>query len=372
MEFELNEVQRELHERAQRLLSTSFSSDVVREAEASPDGFPLALWHAAVEAGWPSVALPAAAGGDEHGLLEACVLLEEIGRNGASLPLVTTSGVSATMLSAAPAGPERDRLLKAIAAGAIVSPALIDEHGRNEWDDERLLLESDGDGHRLRGTKILVPFGAAAADLLVTVTSEELGAAIVAVTLGDDAVTVTSHHARTGVPLASVEFADVAIPAERVLHHGDGAVTAKHEALKIGTLLSTAEAIGMCEALISMTATHVTNRMAFGQPIGTFQAVSHPCADMRVSADAVRMLVREAAWLLDNGQPADVQVPAVKGLANEHFERVVNDAYRLHGALGFSNECDVQLFMRRLHGFFASFGETQESYERAAKALGMT
>ena len=92
---------------------------------------------------------------------------------------------------------------------------------------------------------------------------------------------------------------------------------------------------------------------------------------MRVSAEVIRILVRQAAWLVDNDQPADEEIPATKALANEHFERVLNDAYRLHGALGFSAECDVQLFMRRLQGFFSSFGETQESFERAAAALGM-
>lgn len=372
MDFHLNAEQREIQERAQRLLKGSFSTELVREGEASPEGYPTALWQAAVERGWPAHVVAEAVGGTEHGLLASCVLLEEIGRAGASLPLVASAGVSATLLSRSPESSERDRLLAAILAGTIVSPALIDEHGRNEWDHGHLTLEGTGDNQRITGAKVLVPFGATASELLVTATSPELGPVIVAVETAAEGVTIATHHARAGTPLASVQFANVAVPASRVIHQGEGALAATEAALQIGTLLSIAEAIGMCEALISMTAAYVTNRMAFGQPIGTFQAVSHPCADMRVSADAIRVLAQQAAWLLDNGQSAAEEIPATKGLANEHFERVANDAYRLHGARGFSNECDVQLFMRRLHGFFGSFGETQESFERAAQALGMS
>lgn len=372
MQFYLNESQQDLLERAKRLLDEAFSTEQLRRDEASSDGFPRALWDTAVAHQWPAVVVPEAHGGNAHGLLDACVMLEEIGRSGASLPLVTSAGVSAALVAHAPSGDESKRLLDAILAGAIVSPAFVDEDGRNEWDTDRLAMHQDGDGHRLNGTKVLVPFGAVATEFLVTVASAELGPATVVVGAQTSGVTVTPHHARIGVPLAAVTFDDVSVSAAHVLHHGEAATVAKHAALQLGTLLTTAEAIGSCEALIALTADYVTTREAFGRPIGTFQAVSHPCADMRVSADAIRMLVQQAAWMVDDGQCADEQIPAAKGLANEHFERVANDAYRLHGARGFSNECDVQIFMRRLHGFFGSFGETQESFERAAQALGMS
>ena len=208
-------------------------------------------------------------------------------------------------------------------------------------------------------------------ELLVTAVGAHEGTVIVAVDPATEGVAITRHRSKVAVPLASIEFIDVLVPSERLVNQGDDAAAAIGTALQTGSLLATAEAVGMCEALITLTSEYVSRRHAFGRPIGAFQAVAHPCADMRVSADAVRILVQQAAWLVDNGQNADEEIPATKALANEHFERVANDAYRLHGALGFSAECDVQLFMRRLHGFFGSFGETQESFERAAAALGM-
>ncbi|MEL7208481.1 MAG: acyl-CoA dehydrogenase, partial [Actinomycetota bacterium] len=310
-------------------------------------------------------------GGGGRGLLDLCVLSEEMGRAGATLPLGVSSGVAATMLQRSPQGSHRDRLLRSIAEGSIVSPALIDEQGRNEWDAVRLPLRPEGGAHVLSGTKVLVPFAAVADEILITAATLNGETAIVAVDPATDGVTITVHHSKVGVPLASIVLTDVLVPTDRLLHVGHEARDALDAGLQIGSLLATAEAVGMCEALITLTAAHVTRREAFGQPIGTFQAVAHPCADMRVSADAIRILCQQAAWLLDNGLRADEEIPATKALANEHFERVANDAYRLHGALGFSTECDVQLYTRRLQGFFGSFGETQESYERAAAALGI-
>lgn len=362
MDFRLSTDQQDLQERARQLLDEQFSTTRVREAEASDDGFPRALWEAGVSLGWPETV-----GGR---LADMCLLLEETGQAGATLPLVG-SGVAATLLQHSPSGTLRDELLQAIAEGKIVAPAFIDQQGRNEWDTPRLPLRPHGEDFLLSGTKVLVPFASVADELLVTVITTEGQTAIVSIDPSSAGVSINRHQAKVGVPLSSVTFDDVVVPVDRLVHEGAGAQAALHTALQTGSLLATAEAIGFCEALIAMTAAYVSKREAFGVAIGTFQAVSHPCADMRVSADAVRILVQQAAWMVDNGLSAAEEIPATKALANELFETVANDAYRLHGALGFSNECDVQLFMRRLHGFFGSFGETQESFERAAAALGM-
>lgn len=364
MDFRLTSAQQELQDSARKLLDEQFSTALVRDAEVSSHGFPRTLWDTACALGWSGIT-------DASSLLDMCILLEETGRAGATLPLVVSSGVAATILRLSPEGAERDRLLQTIASGQIVSPALIDEHARNEWDAPQLPLVPDGSHYHLSGTKVLVQFGSVANELLVTASTEDGAPAIVAIDPGAQGVTVTRHHSKVGVPLSMVEFSGVEVPAERVIGQGAGAATALAAGLQVGSLLATAEAVGWCESLITMTAEHVTARQAFGRSIGTFQAVAHPCADMRISADAIRILVQQAAWMVDNGRNADEEIPATKAVANELFERVANDAFRLHGGLGFSNECDVQLYMRRLQGFYGSFGETQESFERAARALGI-
>ena len=368
MDFGLSFVQTQLRESTRRMLEERLSTQLIREAEESEDGFPRAIWDEGKQLGWPGISLPEEFGGGGCSLLDMCVLVEEIGRGGATLPLVVSGGVSATILKCSRQGVHRDRYLSEIAAGKIISPALIDAQGRNEWDEVRLPIGPEG---QLTGKKILVPFASVADELLVTAVTPGGDTTLVVVDPTSEGVSITRHRAKVGVPMSSVEFSDVQIPDERVIHQGEDALSALHTGLQTGSLLATAEAVGLCEALIKMSAEYVTLREAFGQPIGAFQAVAHPCADMRISTDTVRLLSHEAAWLSDNDRNASEEIASTKALANEFFQRIANDAFRVHGAIGFSNEYDLQLFLRRLQGFCQTLGETQESLERAALALGI-
>ena len=366
MKFGLSFVQAQLQESTRRMLEDRLSTDLIREAEESADGFPRSIWEEGIQLGWPGMSLPEAFGGGDCSLLDMCVLVEELGRGGATLPLVASSGVAATLLERSPQGEHRDRVLSDIAAGKVICPALIDEQGRNEWDEVRLPISAEG---QLSGKKILVPFASVADELLVTAVTPDGDTTIVVVDPNAEGVSITRHHAKVGVPLFAVEFNDVGVAAE--VHRGEGARSALDAGLQTGSLLSTAEAVGTSEALIKMSAEYVTVRKAFGQPIGAFQAVAHPCADMRINTDTVRLLVYEAAWLMGTGRDASEEVASTKALANEFFERLANDAFRVHGAIGYSNEYDLQLYTRRLQGFCRTLGETQESLERAAVALGL-
>lgn len=371
MDFNQSFIQSQLQDSARRMLEDRLSPELIREAEDSTDGFPRTIWDEGVQLGWPGISLPEEFGGGGCSLLDMTVLAEELGRGGATLPFVVSSGVAATMLKRSSRSDQRDRYLSAIATGKIICPALIDEQGRNEWDSVRLpVAPQDGD-YRLSGQKILVPFASVADALLVSAVMPDGEVTLIVVDPETPGVSITRHHTMIGVPLFAVEFSDVLITVENVVNQGEEALAALNAGLQTGSLLATAEAIGLSEALIKMATEYVTVREAFGQPIGAFQAVAHPCADMHINTTTTRLLVQEAAWLLDGGQDAVEEIASTKALANENFARLANDAFRVHGAIGYSKEYDLQLFIRRLQGFCQTLGETQDSLERAAVAVGI-
>lgn len=371
MDFLLTEKQVELQETARGDILKSYSSENIRDTEGSSEGFPRNVWDDGVKLGWAGLIVPQEYGGSGDGLLDLCAVLEEIGRSGASLPLVTSAGVAATILKNSPASPHRDRCLSDIASGKIFAPALIDEHGRNEWDKVQLPLQAAGVDYKLSGKKAFVPFASNADELVVTAVMENGDSVILVVDPATPGVSIQRHLSEVGVPMSWVDFDDVQIPAERIIHKGEDAVSAIHMGVRTGALLSTAEAVGLCDTIKRITAEYVSARHAFGRPIGTFQAVAHPCADMHIRTETIRMLTQEAAWLVDTGQDAVEEIESTKALANELFERVANDAFCMHGAQGYAEECDIQLFMRRIRGFSVTMGETQESFERAAQAIGI-
>ena len=371
MDFDLSEEQTALQENVRGMLEKKFSADLMREADQASEGFAKDIWDECVVLGLPKMNVPKEFGGLAESLVDACVLLEEIGRAGATVPLMASAGLSSAILQNLPQGAHRDRSLSDIASGKIFSPALIDENARNEWDAVRLPLSPHGDGFKVSGKKIMVPFAASADELLISAVTPDGKTAIIVVESGDQGIAIAPHHSGTGVPVSSVEFKEAVVPQDRVIAVGDVALAALHHGLHVGALLATAEAIGLSETIKKLATEYAAEREAFGRPIGAFQAVAHPCADMYISNETIRLLVYQAAWMVDKGNDAIEEIASTKALANELFERVANDAFCFHGANGFAADFDVQLFMRRIRHFCQTIGETHESLERAALAAGI-
>ena len=372
MQFHLNETQRLLQDGVRRFLAAEFDSGKSRAIEASDDGFSRAVWSKLNELGWSSVAVPEAAGGGGLGVLELCVLAEEMGRAAASTPLLVSSGMATTCLKSLPAHPLATQLLKTLAeTDDVITSALIDESGRDERTKPKLQLRADDNGSRLSGAKHLVPYASVAKVLLVSTSTQDGETAIVAIDRESPGITMRRNQTLGADPLFEVRFEDVAVANDRVLARGAAAASALDASLGVATVIAMAEAVGYCEGIIGVAVEHAKVREQFGQPIGAFQAVSHPLADMRIQTDAFRLLTLEAAWLLDQGRPAELEIASAKVLANDAVEKITVDGHRVHGAIGYSREHDVQLYTRRARAFSVTWGDTEREIERAAVALGL-
>jgi alkylation response protein AidB-like acyl-CoA dehydrogenase len=120
-----------------------------------------------------------------------------------------------------------------------------------------------------------------------------------------------------------------------------------------------------------MTVDHAKSREQFGRPIGSFQAVAHRAADMRSDVDAMRVLVQQAAWCLENRRSAELEVASALGFALAAARRVFRHAHQIHGAIGFSMEHDLQLFSRRAKAAELTWGPLALHEERVARAMGI-
>ena len=372
MQFHLNETQQLLQDGARRFLAAEFDSAKSRTIEASDDGYSREIWSQLRELGWSSVAVPESAGGGGLGVLELCLLAEELGRVAASTPLLISSGMAVTCLKSMSDHPMAKQLLKTLAeTDDVITAALIDESARDERSSPRLQLQAGENGLRIEGTKQLVPYASVARVLLVSTLTQDGESAIVAVDRESPGITMRRNQTLGADPLFEVRFEDVAIADDHVLARGAAADAALDAALGVATVLAMAEAVGYCEGIIGVAVEHVTVREQFGQPIGAFQAVSHPLADMRVQTDAFRLLALKAAWLLDQGRAASLAIASAKVLANDAVEKITVDGHRVHGAIGYSKEHDVQLYTRRARAFGVTWGDTEREVERAAVALGL-
>ena len=372
MDFQLNETQSMIQEGARRLLENSFQPEKARLAEASEDGFSPEIWSQMAELGWTGAALPEDVGGGGCGTLELCVLAEELGRAAASTPLAATAGFAATALQRVSQTETTQALLSKLATSdTIITPALTEPEGRDERSVPTSVFTATGDGGTVSGTKIMVPFASVASLLLVSLSTSDGELVLVGVKRDADGVTVKRHKTLGGDPLFHVEFADVAVAADHVFARGADAADTIDAALNTATILATAEAVGNCEKMVLLGSEYAANREQFGVKIGSFQAVAHPLADMRIQTDACRLLAAETGWLLDSGEDAALEVAATKVFANEVVVEMIHAAHAVHGAIGYTMEYDLQLFTRRARAFCLSYGDTDGQTERAADALGL-
>lgn len=325
-----------------------------------PLGFDLDLWRAMASLGWAGLPVAEEHGGAGRGVSELVVLCEALGRGPVPSPIVSTT-LAALTISWAGNDEQRAKWLPALASGGAVGTlALIEPAGRDEWDEPQL----EG-GRALRGTKLLVPW-AGTADIVVVSTAGGL----FVVEPGRGGVRTTRHDDLGADPLFAMELSDA--PAVALGQSGhDARPLIIRRALDYAAVVQLAYVVGAAERALEMTVQHACDRHQFGRPIGSFQAVAHRCVDMRSDLDACRYLAYRAAWALDRGGSADLEVASAKAYGNDALRRIFAHAHQVHGAIGFSTEHDLHLFTRRAKAFELTYGTTARHLDRVAAAMGL-
>jgi len=298
MDFDLNDEQKQIKQVAHDLLAARSPFSKVREAAEAGEYDP-SLWRELVELGWPGIAVAGEYGGQELGLVELAVLLEELGHACAATPFLSTA-TAAAVISATGTEDQRARWLPALASGEATAGI---------------------------GTRQLA---ADAAD-----------AAVVILLDGDDAALLDRAQADVE-PLVAIDptrrFATVA---------GDGEPLGAGAADRVRAALA-AEIVGVCQRALDMTLEYVKDRRQFGVPVGSFQAVSHRCAQMLLSTETGRSAAYFAAWAADADPERLPEAAALAAAATAAGGRdVTAAAIQAHGGIGFTWEADVHWLYKR-------------------------
>ncbi|HLG66961.1 MAG TPA: acyl-CoA dehydrogenase [Acidimicrobiales bacterium] len=302
------------------------------------------LWADLAKVGWLGLHLPEAHGGSGYGLLELAVVVEELGRVAAPGPFLPTVVASATV-AACGTGAQQASLLPALAAGS--APAGLGLSGTLERRGS--VLEGDAG----------VVLGANVAEVLV-------------VPCGEDMIVVPAGHA--GVEVVPSPSLDRGRRVGRVALHavpmGDVEVLAgaRATALRVGRALAAAEAAGGASACSEQSTAYAKVRVAFGRPIGQFQAVKHHCANMFAQAemavaaawDAARFPLDDAQGNLASSVAAAVALPAFLFCSRLNIQ--------VHGGIGFTYEHDAHLYLRRAMSLLALFGPLEDAREEVLRA----
>jgi alkylation response protein AidB-like acyl-CoA dehydrogenase len=334
MNFSFTEEQEAIRALAAEILGAEMTQERLRAAEREADWIDAALWQKLAEANLLGVAIPEADGGMGMGLLELCVLLEQVGRAVVPGPWLATLVHGALPLAEFGTEAQRQAWLPRVAAGSARLAAALDDAGSAEGAPPATRARPDGAGFVLEGAKHAVP-GAGGADLLLVPASGARGVGIYLVDPKAAGVSLTARVTSAGEPLFEVTLSGVRVGAEARLGgaDADGAAILRWLAPRALTALAALQA-GVSERALHITAGYVKERVQFGVPIGSFQAVQQRAADGFIDLEAMRWTLWQAAWRLDEGLPAERDAAVAKFWAAEGGSRIANASLHLHGGLG--------------------------------------
>jgi 3-oxocholest-4-en-26-oyl-CoA dehydrogenase beta subunit len=303
-----------------------------------------APWGDLAAAGVLAAGLPAALGGAGLGLLEQCSVLIELGRAASDVPYLASIVLGAGAVGAFGTAAQRERWAAAAGRGSVVLTAALAEPDGDDPRRPSARAERAGGRWVLSGVKTAVD-AAPEADLFLVPCATPDGVRVFLVAPSDAGVRVEPQRLTDFSTAGRVVLEGCSLDDDRVLAgHGHGAEVA-HWLVARATVGLCAVQSGVIERALELTAEYAKSRVAFGRPIGSFQAVTQRLADAYVDVEAVRLTMWQAAWLLSAGEPGcDVAVATAKFWAAEAGHRVAHTAVHVHGGIGIDVTYPVHRF----------------------------
>lgn len=374
MDLLLNEDETLIRESARTFLAAECNTKLVRAMEKDPQGYPPDLWSRITALGWPGMAVPEAYGGMPMSLSALGLILEEVGRALAPVPLLSTV-VPALILADHADEALKQAVLPGVAGdGTILTWAFAEHAPRLSEQSIQMRAVADGADYVLSGHKLFVDNFAAARHCLVTCRTgaQDAPGGGLSLFLVD-----TDSAGLRDIPLVTIAkdrqselvFDRVRVPAARLVGRLNHAGPLAQRMLDLATVLLCAQMLGAARKDAEMAFDYAKFRVAFGQPIGAFQSIQHMCADMLMALDGGGLLTYEALWMLDQGLPAQVEISQAKAFCNEKCEAVVRSSQIIHGGIGFTMELDLHLWYRRVTAWTMRLGTAYEHRARVARAL---
>jgi alkylation response protein AidB-like acyl-CoA dehydrogenase len=331
MNFDFSDDQQAIKRTAKDLLADRFNPERVREL-AEAKAYDAEAWKEMCELGWAGIFIDEAHGGQELGTVELIILLEELGYALAPVPFLSNAAAGLA-IQAAGSDEQRERWLPGLASG-----------------------ELRGTVGLLKGGEARLVPDAADADLIVLA--------------GDDGAVVAERGA------AEVEAFDALDATRRFgrvrVEGGDALPRDVRPALDRISVALAAENVGVAQRAMEMAVDYARERKQFDRPIGSYQAVSHRCAQMLLEVEGSRSAAYYAAWCADAEQDSLAQAASMaKAYASDAAWRVCTSSLQVHGGIGFTWEHDLHFYLKRAKTNALMFGSAAEHRERVASLTGL-
>jgi acyl-CoA dehydrogenase len=322
--------------------------------------FPWEFYEAMAKAGWIGVAIPEAYGGSGRGITEASLVLEEVAASGAAMNGATALHLSVFgMHPVVNHGDEalKQRFLPRVASGELhVAFGVTEPNAGTDTTAIETFARREGDHYIVRGRKVWTTKALIAERVLLLVRTTPRdqverrtdGLTLLLAELQRPEVSISpiDKVGRNAVATCEVVYDDLPVlVTDRVGEEGKG-FRYLLDGLNAERILIAAEALGIGRAALRRAVNYANERVVFGRPIGKNQGVAFPLGEARMRLDAAELMVRKAAWKLDNGESCGAEANMAKWLAADAAFQAADQAMQTHGGFGYAKEYHVERYWR--------------------------
>lgn len=365
-----------IREAARSFLGDQAGFERLRHTVDSAAGWDAELWRGfAIDLGFAGLGIAEADGGIGLGPLEQALILEELGRTLAPIPWFESVVLAGGVVARAASGAQRSTLLGRIATGeTIATLAMRDAAGGSLPAGIGPRLVGSGDGWTLEGEAHYVPFGHVASLLLVVARTEGAqqwdGLSLVALPADAAGVSVERRVSLDLTrPYSTVRFDRIAVAPDQILGTAATAGPPLARALAAAGGLLASEQVGGAARSLDETVAYSKERVQFGRVIGSFQAVKHRLADMKLLVDSARSAADWAARAIDADGDIETAAAGARSYCSEAFLACAADAIQLHGGVGFTWEHHAHLFFKRARASATLLDSPLDCREAIARAI---
>jgi len=371
MNFAFSEEQEELRKMVRSFLESKSSEEAVREQMETANGVDPAVWaQMAEEMALPGIAIPEEFGGQGYTFIELGIVLEEMGRALLCAPFFASAVLAANTLLLSGDDAAKKAYLPGIASGATIA-ALATTEPSGRWDEAGITTEAKGSGSdfTLTGTKSFVIDGATA-NLIIVAARTAKGVSFFAVDGNASGLTRTALSTMDQTrKQAKLEFNNT--PAKLIGTEGNGGAVFA-QVMDLAAVALAAEQVGGAQKVLEMAVQYAKDRIQFGRPIGSFQAIKHKCADMLLEVESAKSAAYYGMWC---AAEMNEELPSVASLAkaycSEAYFHAAAENIQIHGGIGFTWEHPAHLYFKRAKSSELIFGDPTYHRELLAQRIGI-
>jgi len=364
MNFELNDDQVQLRDSARRYLEDRYSFENRRKRLDAGGGTDRRMWSEFAEMGWVGLLASEEAGGLGWTMIDASILLQELGRGLVFEPFCEAAVLAVRLLAAAEAPAAAEALARVVTGETLAVPALLERGQRYNLRAPNSEVTRSGEGYVLTGEKILVS-GGDNADMFV-VAANLAGAVVLALVPADlPGISRTRYRLMDGGWACDLRFDAVLLDEGLLIGRANQAAMILQHAFDDAALGVGAEAIGCMDKIVEMTTSYLRDRKQFGRPLADFQVLQHRVADLFIEVEMARSALYGALSAADRPDgERQAAVSAARVRIDQAAHRVGNQGIHLHGGMGMTMEYPVGHYYRRLVNLAKRFGDTDYHLER--------